>query len=389
MGKKIIIVSRFENSGGAAIAAYRLYKALLLKGSNSVRYLFYDDNKDVFHYIKKKVWHFLEYGLFRFIDKNVLRSINAFGLISLKKNLKNPDTIVNLHWVHFGLLSIEQIARIKNPLIVTLHDSWFVNSSSHYNQDFNFYKLGSFKRFIIKRVNRWVINRKRNINNITYFVTPSVWLKSLVLKDPHFSKFRIEVIPNPLDTDIFKPKKEIRINHKLNVLTFLDSEVNYLKGGDLLIKFIEIVNGDIELSQKITFTIVGSKSFNSDKFNNVIDLGFIKSEEELVAIYQSSDICISFSRSENLPQFLTQAASCGLPLMGFDLEGMPEVIIENFNGYLISPFNLQAYKKQFESLVSSPSSILKFSKNSRQSALDKWDQSVVAKKYNKLFDSVI
>ena len=83
---------------------------------------------------------------------------------------------------------------------------------------------------------------------------------------------------------------------------------------------------------------------------------------ELVKIYQSSNICISFSRSENLPQFLTQAASCGLPLMGFNVDGIPEVVVDNYNGLLIDPYDLISYKQKFKMLLNNNNKLKYFSK---------------------------
>ena len=386
MNKKIYIISRFKKSGGAAIASNRLYNVLFKNKLIDLNYIYYNDNKNLFFFFNKKIYFILEYGLFRLLDKNVLRSLNLLSLINIKKIIKDSSSIINIHWFHSGLLSLNQIAKIQNPLVLTLHDSWIVNKTSHYNTKFNFFKINILQSFIINLLNKWTLKRKRKINNIKCLVSPSYWLKSLVLDDPHFSKFRIEVIPNSLDTDLFKP-----VNHEnsiFNVLIYFESRLNFLKGGDLVLDFINSLNLDNDFDEKINFSIVGNSISNKIDLPNVVNYGFINTEPELAKIYQSSDICISFSRSENLPQFLTQAASCGLPLMGFNVDGIPEVIIDNYNGLLINSYDLNSFKKKFINLINDTNLLNYFSKNSRKIALKKWNHKVIGDQYLKVFNSL-
>lgn len=386
MKNKIYIISRFKKTGGAAIAANRLYNTLSQNKLIHLRYIFYDDNKNLYSFLKKKIFFILEYGLFRLLDKNVLRSINLFSLINIKNSIGDPSSIVNLHWFHSGLISLNRIKKIQNPLVLTLHDSWIVNKTSHYNTKFDFHKRNFFQSFIIKILNHWTLKRKRKLNNIRCIISPSEWLKSLVIGDPHFSKFRVEVIPNPLDTNLFKPAENQ--NSSFNILIFFESRFNVLKGGDLVFDFINSMNLDGNIDKKINFSVVGNSISNKIDLPNVVNHGFINSERELVNIYQSSNICISFSRSENLPQFLTQAASCGLPLMGFDVDGIPEVVIDNYNGFLIKPYDINAYRKSFKNLINNPKLMNEFSKNSRKIALKKWNQEIISNRYLEVFKSL-
>jgi glycosyltransferase involved in cell wall biosynthesis len=384
--KKIFIISRFKKTGGAAIASNRLYNILSKNKLFDLKYIFYDDNKSFYFFLKKKIFFVLEYGLFKLLDKNVLRSINILNLINIKKIINDSSSVINIHWFHSGLLSLNQIAKIKNPLVLTLHDSWIINKTSHYNTKFKFYKTNILQTLIINLLDKWILKRKRKINNIKCLVSPSNWLKSLVLDDPHFSKFRIEVIPNPLDTDIFKPV--INKNSSFNILIYFQKKSDFLKGGDLVYSFINSINLDNDFDKKINFNIVGNSIFNKIDLPNVTNYGFIHSELELVKIYQSSNICISFSRSENLPQFLTQAASCGLPLMGFNVDGIPEVVVDNYNGLLIDPYDLISYKQKLKMLLNNNNKLKYFSKNSRKIALEKWNQHVVSDQYFEIFKSL-
>ncbi len=51
----------------------------------------------------------------------------------------NPD-IVHLHWVCSGMIRIEDIARIKAPIVWSLHDMWAFTGGCHYDEECGAYE---------------------------------------------------------------------------------------------------------------------------------------------------------------------------------------------------------------------------------------------------------
>ncbi|HIE59430.1 MAG TPA: glycosyl transferase family 1, partial [Hydrogenothermaceae bacterium] len=125
---KVLIVNTFDIQGGAARAAYRLHKALLSEGIESlmlVQRKFSDDYTVIGP--QSKLEKFL--GILRpHIDqlpvklyKNRTQTLFSPAWIGNKKIIKiineiNPD-IVHLHWICGGMLKIEELAKIKAPIV--------------------------------------------------------------------------------------------------------------------------------------------------------------------------------------------------------------------------------------------------------------------------------
>ena len=96
----------------------------------------------------------------------------------------------------------------------------------------------------------------------------------------------------------------------------------------------------------------------------------------------------SFKELLNLSQCLTQYASCGLPLKGFIVDGLREVIIDSYNGILIDPYDIKIYKDRFISDINNPILMGEFSKNSTENALKKSNHDVTSNQYLDVFETV-
>ena len=60
----------------------------------------------------------------------------------------------------------------------------------------------------------------------------------------------------------------------------------------------------------------------------------LATENELSDIYNAADIFITPSLQDNLPNTIMEALACGLPCVGFNVGGIPEMIEHKVNGYV-------------------------------------------------------
>lgn len=143
---KILIVNTSDIDGGAARAAYRLHKALITQGIDSqmlVQSKSSDDYRVVGenHKIRRilnKLRPFLDSIPIRFYKNRTKTLFSSswltFSSIVDKINEINPD-IVHLHWICNGMIKIEDIARIKAPIVWSLHDMWAFTGGCHYDEE--------------------------------------------------------------------------------------------------------------------------------------------------------------------------------------------------------------------------------------------------------------
>jgi hypothetical protein len=137
---KVAIVSTYDSIGGAARAAFRLHKGLLTKGIDSKMLVQKKDseNNNVIAIVSKKerLWSKIAIRLnnlplkkYPNKDKYIF-SPSIYGGFN-EKRYNNQFDLFNIHWVGGGFQSIDSIAKITKPIILTLHDSWAFTGGCH------------------------------------------------------------------------------------------------------------------------------------------------------------------------------------------------------------------------------------------------------------------
>jgi glycosyltransferase involved in cell wall biosynthesis len=408
---KILIVNTFDISGGAARAAYRLHKALLSQGVDS-QMLVQNKSSDDYtviseaNKIKKtlnKLRPFLDSIPVRFYKNRTktLFSPSWFGFSDIvdKINKINPD-IVHLHWIAAGMMKIEDIARIKAPIVWSLHDMWAFTGGCHYDEECGGYEnecgnckvLGSHKQIdLSKKV--WLRKQKIFSKKDMTIVGLSRWLNecssnSALLKDKkHFN------LPNPIDTNTFKhfDKQKARElwnlpqDKKLVLFGAMGAMSDPRKG------FKELSEALHKLTCKdIEFVVFGSSEPQvSQNFGfKTHYLGHLHDDVSLVTLYSAVDVMIVPSLQENLSNAIMESLACGTPVVAFDVGGNSDMIEHLKNGYLAKPFDTDDLANGIE-WVLHVSDYEQLCKNAIEKVLKEFDSIVVAKKYIELYKDIL
>tara|TARA_A100001035_G_scaffold277240_1_gene273678 strand:- start:1738 stop:2880 length:1143 start_codon:yes stop_codon:yes gene_type:complete len=317
---------------------------------------------------------------------------------------KSSSQIINIHWVQGGMLSIEEIAKIKKPCVWTLHDAWAFSGSEHYPngiEDFRFedgYKKGN-KPSSHNRIDidRWCWQRKlKEWKTPFHIVCPSNWLAENAKKSYLMRNWPIRTIPNPLDTNIFKPcdKKLARktfnlpISKPLILFAGANGTKEKRKGWHLLersLKKLKLINPDIEV-------VILGQSRPREKIIKDLPIHyieFLKNESSLSLLYSGVDIVVIPSTIDNLPQIGTEAQSCGVPVAAFNCSGMPDIVKDKETGYLAKPYDCDELAHGINWIISNKIMHEEMREKSREKALFNWSQYIVTKKYKKLFDEIL
>lgn len=148
----------------------------------------------------------------------------------------------------------------------------------------------------------------------------------------------VNVIPNIIDY----PKEKtgnIKIKEKINIL-FLGG-ISKDKG---FYDICSAVKDNIEFirTKKIIFTIAGAGNNNAidSEYSEVLKYmnftGFLTGEQKSNA-YKNADIYILPSYIEGVPLSVLEAMSYKLPIIATNVGGIPDILKENINGYMINP----------------------------------------------------
>ncbi|MEO8254378.1 MAG: glycosyltransferase family 4 protein [Flavobacterium sp.] len=411
---KIVIVNSFDNVGGAARAAYRLHKSLLSKGIDSnmiVQRKLSDDYtvrsfpKGLFQELLAKIKHILDLLPLRFY-KNRTKTLFSPSWLGLNNvvnqiNALNPD-VVHLHWICGGMIKVEDLAKIKAPIVWTLHDNWAFTGGCHIMWDCDKYtadcgscpRLGSTKE---NDLSRYVFNRKKK----TYAKLPNMvinglskWITDCAEKSTLLRDHKVINIPNPIDTDLFTPfdKKVSRSlwkfpqDKKLVLFGAIAATSDINKGYHQLEGALEFLNNndDIEL------VIFGSSEPEEKEFVKfkTYYLGHLSDDVSLVSLYNAVDLVVVPSLQETLPQVATEAMSCGTPVVAFGHTGLLDVVDHCKTGYLAKPFDNKDLANGIEWVLDDRNYSF-LSANSRNKIVTNFNSSLITDKYIKLYQETM
>ena len=359
----ILILNTSELTGGAAVAANRLAKALGKSGVE-VSMLVRDRKTDhVKVFSVNNSWTSHRLNSFRFIwerliificnffsKKNLFQvSIANTGTDLSKHPLVQQADVIHLHWVNQGFLSLSDIKKLVNtgkPIVWTMHDLWPATAICHYPGECEKYISNCYQCPMLKRnpffdlaASVFKEKGKIGLSKIT-FVGCSRWLSGKAKKSYLLRDKTVLSIPNPIDTEVYHPMDQDMTRELLGLPSgkrlLLFGALNVTdkrKGIDYLIEALrKIEKQDVEL------VVFGqAKDDIRGLFPvSIHSMGYLSDESKIVALYNAVDMFITSSLEENLPNTIMESMACGTPCVGFEIGGIPEMIDHKINGYVAS-----------------------------------------------------
>ena len=315
---RVLIINTSERIGGAAVAAGRLMESLKNNGIKA-KMLVRDKQTDQISVVGLKrswlhVWKFMweriviwKANRFKKNDLFAVDIANTGTDITSLPEFQQAD-VIHLHWINQGMLSLNTIRKILTsgkPVVWTMHDMWPCTGICHYARECRNYEQechhcpyiygGGGKKDLSTRIFR----KKKEIYSqasIT-FVGCSRWLAEKAKVSGLLTGQTVISIPNACK---LLAEKHPEWKDSLGVVVF--------------------GNQSQQLQDLIPF--------------RVYPLPYIKNEHELVDIYNAVDLFAIPSLEENLPNMVMEAMSCGVPCVGFNTGGIPEMIDHLHNGYV-------------------------------------------------------
>jgi GT2 family glycosyltransferase/Flp pilus assembly protein TadD/glycosyltransferase involved in cell wall biosynthesis len=319
------------------------------------------------------------------------------------QEIKDAD-IINLHWVAGTLDYITAPLALKDKQIVwTLHDMNPFTGGCHYSGTCEKYKercgacpqLGST---IEDDLSRKIWNKKHYAfqNLDINIVTPSKWLAKCATQSSLLSGFSVTVIPNGFPLDIFKPYPKTEIRKALSIpvsarviLFGADSIVNSRKG---FVYLLEALKGLPSIKENVTVVLTFGNLPKGIKINTkhtIHSLGSITDENKLALVYSAADVFVIPSLEDNLPNTVVEAMACGVPVVGFEVGGIPDMIDHKKNGYLAKPKDIDDLLEGIKWALFSADGDTNISALCREKAGKKFALEAQANAYKELYDLIM
>jgi glycosyltransferase involved in cell wall biosynthesis len=110
-------------------------------------------------------------------------------------------------------------------------------------------------------------------------------------------------------------------------------------------------------------------------------------EEELPGLLGASTVlAIPALSDEVVGRFGARALACGLPILASDLANLRALVSPGENGMLVAPGSIEAWVEAIQLVASSPTTRTRWSRASRQIAVERYSWPAVAQRFEQLFN---
>ena len=415
MGVKAIHVACSDKTGGASIAAYRLHSGLRRIGVQSSMLVGSKSSNDPDVQVVRRdgsyvgrlsrrlasLWitkDFQRYGKSLSPTLEFFSDDRAAGGNELKRNLPEGD-VYNLHWVA-GLLDYRRFFAefpAGTPLVWTLHDMNPFTGGCHYTLGCTKYKdrcgecgqLGSMSsRDLSAKIHaRKKVALSQLHPETTRIVAPSTWLADEARASKLLGRFDVLCIPYGLDTTVFQPRdrsvarKVFGVPEDWPVVMFMaESLGNHRKGFDLLASTLS------DWGEPVTLASIGQAQPDRYDLPNHVSLGKIASDRLLSFALSAADVFVCPTRADNLPNVVLESMACGVPVIGSDVGGMPDIVRSGQTGILVAPEDVASLRAAIRTVLANGALRERFSEECRRVALEDYRLERQAARYKGLYE---
>lgn len=432
---KVLHYNPVDNHGGAARAAYRIYRSLVASGnemgiqaSMRVNTKYSDDNLVIGGVAPKPL-------ATRFGKKlvaagrrifhahgNAFRSDNPSSLdlcinnSGLGKEFCNGSAdVLHLHWLgnYLGAdsLSIEEVGHLNKPVVWTLHNQWAFCGAEHYVTP----PPAVDERFAegYTTTNRPAHESGPDLNRLTWqrkrrawqrpmqIVCPSNWLAQCARRSALMREWPITVIPYPIDLQTWAPCDQAQarillglpLDRPLVLFGAIGGTIDPRKGADLLqtaLRSLQSAASDTPLAQLELVVFGQSRPAASPDLGFPIHYsGHLHDDISLRLLYASADVMVVPSRQEAFGQTASEAHACGTPVVAFRTGGLTDIVEDRLTGALAEPFDSGSLASAIAWVLADPQRNRQLGAAARQRVERLWNPSRVAGLYAEVYRQVL
>jgi len=406
----ILHISESDSHGGADLAAYRLHSALRVSGIRSSMLVQRKGTDDPDVIAPQSLWakvgcstrpqlSTLPTRRFQSMTGTFYDPKIRWTSLVHQVNALKPD-VVHIHWVQRGMLHPDQLSRIQAPLVWTLHDMWPITGGCHYDNGCGKFTdtcgecpvlNSTVKHDLSLRQLRRKQKAYANAMPI-HFVCISRWLKHCADTSAATSGHPTHHIPNPLNTDRFKPLDQktarqlfsLPDSRPLILFGALHAGQDPRKGYELLQDAVRQLS-----DQHAELVVFGCREPDTkpDLGRPVHYLGRLSDEVSLAAAYNAADVMVVPSRQEAFGQTASEAMACGTPVVSFDVGGLQDIIDHERNGYKAKPFDVKDLSRGLQFILDHPDRQT-LGREARKKAVQQFGFPAVTRQFRNLYQSV-
>lgn len=183
-------------------------------------------------------------------------------------------------------------------------------------------------------------------------------------------------------------REKFGIPENVRVIMFSAEQLNNnpWKGGTELLEILKYINDTVNFHVHLLAVGSGTLQLTQALPNLTFHYtGYVQDEETIINCYCAADVFLYPTKADNLPNVLVEAIACGTPCATFDVGGCKEIVINGYNGVILSP----NYLSPLINMLSDSQALIEMSKNARSYAEAHFAIEEMGRRYFHLFKSLI
>lgn len=368
---KIVLLSTSDISGGAAIAASRMAVALRKQGHEVHLLVLFKRSKETwvvpiageswFAERLRDVQYFITQ---KFLVKSGHQlSLNPWNGNDVSRHpLVQAADVIQLHWINHGFMGMRELKALfalQKPIFWHMHDYWAFTGGCHYPGNCRKFELGCSNCPALKfsgnndaTASQHFLKKELFQLNRPTLVGASHWLAEEAKRAALSQYANVAHVPNPIDASFYAvgSNEDIRKRHGIsaNEKTVLFAAMNTTdprKGFFELKEALAILKRSCDLP--IHLLVAGKSTLPINLPYKATFMGTLNAFQ-MRGVYQAADLFVIPSLEENLPNTVLESLASGTPVVGFEVGGIPEMVVNGKSGYLAKEVNPQSLAAAIE-----------------------------------------
>lgn len=268
-----------------------------------------------------------------------------FKNILLKKNIK----LIHAHFGPGGIEILETAKKLNIPLLLTFHgyDASFLLQNANYRK--NIQRVLEYANIITvsEKMKERIILAGAKVDSVSVIRCGIPVDKfKLIQRESLNYKFKNKKFLSFLQVSNFVEKK----GHKYTLLAYKNF-LSYYSNSNL------ILGGDGPLRNEIQKFCIELGIENNVKFIGLVDENSVLNLMNKADVFLHHSVTSENGDQEGIPTVIMEAMATGLPVISTNHSGIPELIDNNFNGFLVNEKDVKSYTDVLLNLQNVPSDI--------------------------------
>ena len=184
---------------------------------------------------------------------------------------------------------------------------------------------------------------------------------------------------------LIKQAEPFKIEHGIDQSEFVFCFIGRLVGDKGVNELVQAFVSLLKNHKKIKLILVGDYESSLDPIKtetkklivntpDIIEAGY---QDDVRPILSISNAFVLPSYREGFPGSVIQAGAMSLPSIVTDINGSNEIIIDQINGVIIPPKNIDSLRSAMSDFITNHDKTIKLSNNARSAIIDRYDQKII------------